>query len=114
MNWFLISLLAQFILGTSALADKLLLKKTFLNPAEYAFWLGVLGLVSVMLLPFGFVSVSWQTLGVAVFSSRFWKRKTRACRHCFLCWLRQVFWALRTFSPKLFLKTQILLRVFSG
>src|SRR3989338_7854028 len=65
MNWFLISLLAQFILGTSALADKLLLKKTFLNPAEFAFWLGVLGLVSVMLLPFGFVSVSWQTLGVA-------------------------------------------------
>ena len=65
MNWFLISLLAQFILGTSALADKLLLKKSFPNPVGYTFWLGVLGLVSAVLLPFGFVSVSWQTLGMA-------------------------------------------------
>src|SRR3989344_1654052 len=65
MNWLLISLLAQFVLGTSALADKLLLKKSFSNPVGYTFWLGILGLVSVVLLPFGFVGVSWQTLGVA-------------------------------------------------
>src|SRR3989344_1226168 len=65
MNWFLIALLAQFVLGTSALADKLLLKKSFPNPVGYTFWLGVLGLVSVVLLPFGFVSVSLQTLGMA-------------------------------------------------
>lgn len=65
MSWFFISILAQVIFGTSALADKLLLKKSFSNPAGYTFWLGVFGLVSIALLPFGFVSVSWQTIGVA-------------------------------------------------
>src|SRR3989338_368021 len=65
MNWFLIALLAQFVLGTSALADKLLLKKSFPHPVGYTFWLGILGLVSVMLLRFGFVAISWQTLGMA-------------------------------------------------
>lgn len=65
MSWFLVSLLAQFILGTSALADKLLLKKSFSHPAGYTFWLGVFGLVSVIFLPFGFVNVSRQTLVIA-------------------------------------------------
>src|SRR3989338_5647735 len=66
MSWFLISLIAQFILGTSALADKLLLKKTFPNPVGYTFWLGIFGLISAVLLPFDFVSVSWQTLMMAL------------------------------------------------
>jgi len=54
MNWLLVALLAQFILGSSALFDKLLLKKSYPNPLGYAFWLGVVGLVSLVLIPFGF------------------------------------------------------------
>ncbi|TSC70727.1 MAG: Uncharacterized protein G01um101470_797 [Parcubacteria group bacterium Gr01-1014_70] len=54
MNWFLISLLAQFILGTATVFDKLLLKKSYPNPIGYTFWIGILGLIAVFLLPFGF------------------------------------------------------------
>ena len=65
MNWFFISLLAQFVLGSSALADKLLLKKSFSNPVGYTFWLGVFGLTWALIAPFGFVLITWQTLGFA-------------------------------------------------
>jgi drug/metabolite transporter (DMT)-like permease len=54
MTWVLVALLAQFILGTSALFDKLLLKKSYPNPVGYTFWLGIFGLVTLVLLPFGF------------------------------------------------------------
>ena len=66
MSWFLISLIAQFILGTSAVFDKLLLKKSYPNPVGYAFWAGVLGFASVLLLPFGFGAVSLETIGLAL------------------------------------------------
>lgn len=66
MNWFLVSFFAQFILGTSAVFDKLLLKKSYPNPVGYAFWVGVLGFVSVLLLPFGFGAVSLETVGLAL------------------------------------------------
>ncbi len=65
MNWLTISVLAQIILGTSASFDKVLLKRKFFNPFAYTFWLGALGIFSVMLLPFGFQSVSYQIIGVA-------------------------------------------------
>ena len=54
MNWFLVSLLAQFILGVATVFDKLLLKKSYPNPIGYTFWIGILGLIAVFLLPFGF------------------------------------------------------------
>lgn len=66
MNWFFIALLAQFILGTSAVFDKLLLKKSFPNPIGYTFWLGVFGLTAILLLPFGFAFISWYVLLIAL------------------------------------------------
>lgn len=72
MSWFFIALLAQFILGTSAVFDKLLLKKSFPNPLGYAFWLGIFGLAALVLVPFGFSFelssyIGWALLAGAVF-----------------------------------------------
>ena len=54
MNWLFVALMAQFILGSSALFDRFLLKKIYSNPPGYAFWLGLIGLGSLVLVPFGF------------------------------------------------------------
>lgn len=54
MSWLLVVIAAQFINGSSAIIDKLLLKKSYPNPIGYTFWLGILGLFSVIFIPFGF------------------------------------------------------------
>jgi drug/metabolite transporter (DMT)-like permease len=54
MSWFIASLAAQFALGSSAVFDKLILKKSYHNPVGYTFWLGIMGLSSLALIPFGF------------------------------------------------------------
>jgi len=53
MNWFVITVLAQIILGTSAVFDKFLLKRKFFDPLVYTFWLGILGIFALLILPFG-------------------------------------------------------------
>ncbi|MBU4223658.1 hypothetical protein KJ934_00250, partial [Patescibacteria group bacterium] len=53
MNWLLIAVLAQVVLGTSAVFDKLLLKRKFFDPLVYTFWLGLLGVFALVILPFG-------------------------------------------------------------
>ncbi|GEM_PF-54000 len=66
MSWFLIALLAQFILGTASVFDKLLLKKSYPNPVGYAFWVGILGLVALVFIPFGFQPVSVSLAAFAI------------------------------------------------
>lgn len=51
--WFVVAILARFILGSSAIVDKLLLKKSYPNPVGYTFWLGALGASAVLFIPFG-------------------------------------------------------------
>lgn len=66
MSWLSVALLAQFVLGTSAVADKLLLKKSYSNPVGYTFWLGMLGLAAIFLLPFGYERVDGEVLMLAL------------------------------------------------
>ena len=66
MSWFPIAIIAQIILGTSAVFDKMLLKRSIFNPAAYTFWLGVLGLFAVFLIPFGVFGLPVMTIGVAL------------------------------------------------
>lgn len=65
MTWLLIAILAQFILGTSGVFDKLLLRRGFFDPWAYTFWLGVLGLFSVVLAPFGFKLIPLSIILIA-------------------------------------------------
>lgn len=66
MSWFPIAVLAQIILGTSAVFDKMLLKRSVFNPVAYTFWLGVLGVFALVLLPFSSFALSIKTIGVAL------------------------------------------------
>ncbi len=66
MAWLLVAALAQFILGTSGVFDKLLLRRGFFDPWAYTFWLGILGIFSVVLLPFGFESAPLTTIFLAM------------------------------------------------
>lgn len=66
MSWFPVAIIAQIILGTSAVFDKMLLKRSIFNPAAYTFWLGVLGLFAVFLLPFGVFGLPAMAIGVAL------------------------------------------------
>jgi len=66
MSWILVAVLAQVILGTSAVFDKFLISRSFFNPLAYTFWLGVLGIFAVVLLPFGLQAVSADIVGVAL------------------------------------------------
>lgn len=54
INWLTIAILAQIIIGSSAVFDKLLLKKRSIEPWPYTFWFGALGLSAALLLPFGY------------------------------------------------------------
>lgn len=66
MSWFLIAIIAQIVLGTSAVFDKLLLKRKFFDPLVYTFWLGLLGIFSLIILPFGFSSLALGTIITAL------------------------------------------------
>lgn len=57
MNWLLIAFGAQFILATSSIFDKLLLKKKVFDPLAYTFWWGVLGMAAIAFVPFGFTAL---------------------------------------------------------
>ncbi len=71
MSWIVTAILSQIILGTSAVFDKAILKKRFLNPPAYVFWLAILGLSAILLLPFGFQAVSLKLILVAALAGAF-------------------------------------------
>lgn len=64
--WLLIAILAQFILGTSAVFDKLLLRLKFFDPWVYTFWIGIFGLGAFVLAPFGFGFLPFSLLLLAL------------------------------------------------
>lgn len=66
MTWLLIAIFGQIILGTAAVADKLLLRTHVPDPVVYTFWIGVLGIFSALLLPFGFMHLSFSFILVGL------------------------------------------------
>lgn len=65
MSWVFFALIGQFMLGTSAVFDKMLLKKGYFKPLVFTFWMSVLGVVSLFLTPFGFVLPSAKIIAIA-------------------------------------------------
>jgi drug/metabolite transporter (DMT)-like permease len=53
MNWFIVAIIAQFILGTAVVFDKLIYKAYYKNVKAYTFWLGILGIFALAFVPFG-------------------------------------------------------------
>jgi len=68
MSWLLITIAASVVLGTSAVFDKMLLRRPYYNPWAYAFWIGVLSILSIVLIPFGFASLPFKLIFFAVFT----------------------------------------------
>lgn len=71
MTWLLVAILAQIILGTSAVFDKFLLRRKFFDPLIYTFWLGLLGIFALIILPFGFGLLSLSTIAIAISAGAF-------------------------------------------
>lgn len=55
MNWLLIAIIAHFLFASVFIIDKFLLSKTVLNPIIYAFYIGLLEIFVLVLIPFGFI-----------------------------------------------------------
>lgn len=66
MNWLLVAVSGQFFAALAALVDKMLLARSLLRPASYAFYLGLLGVFSFFLIPFG---VELLSLRAALFAA---------------------------------------------
>lgn len=54
MSWILIAIIAHFITALVFVVDKYLFSHTYLRPAAYAFYAGLLGGLAILLFPFGF------------------------------------------------------------
>ncbi len=54
MSWLLIAIIAHFIFALVFIVDKYLFSHTRLKPAAYAFYVGLLGGLAILLFPFGF------------------------------------------------------------
>ena len=55
MNWLFIAIIAHFLFALGFIIDKFLLSKTVLKPVAYAFYVGLLEIFVLLLIPFGFV-----------------------------------------------------------
>ncbi|HFC76900.1 MAG TPA: hypothetical protein ENJ27_01580 [Candidatus Moranbacteria bacterium] len=67
-NWIGVSLVGYFLLAFSFIIDKALLKKRITRPAVYAFYVSILSLLSIFLIPFGVQWVGWKFFIIAMFS----------------------------------------------
>ena len=52
MNWLLIAILSYLILAIVSLVDKYLLTRSIPNPKVYAFYVGILGILVLLIAPF--------------------------------------------------------------
>ncbi|MFH1426752.1 MAG: EamA family transporter [Candidatus Kerfeldbacteria bacterium] len=54
MHWLLAVLIGHFLNAISYVLDKVLLTKSITNPYAFTFFIGILGLLGIVLIPFGF------------------------------------------------------------
>lgn len=71
MNWLFISVVAQIVLGTSAVFDKILLRRGFFDPISYTFWSAILGLSAFVLVPFGSLAAPLEIIFIALLGGVF-------------------------------------------
>jgi uncharacterized membrane protein len=61
-----IAILAHALIGISLLSDKVLLRQQQIkNLASYVFWLGIISIFGLALIPFGFTFPGWSVAGLA-------------------------------------------------
>ena len=71
MNWLLIAIIAHFIFALVFVIDKYLFSHTYLKPAAYAFYVGLLGGLAILLFPFGFSLLPLKQILISFFAGAF-------------------------------------------
>ncbi len=71
MNWLLIAITAHFIFALVFVIDKYLFSHTYLKPAAYAFYVGLLGGLAILLFPFGFSLLPLKQILISFFAGTF-------------------------------------------
>jgi len=72
MLWIIFTILAYFLLSLTALVDEILLTKRFIRPKVYAFYVGILGILVLVLIPFGFEMPNIFIMSLAILSGALW------------------------------------------
>jgi len=72
MLWFFITILAYLFLAIGSLVDRYILKGPLQDPGAYAFYVGILGLISMVLIPFGFYIPSFFTILLSFLAGAVW------------------------------------------
>jgi len=62
MAWVLFAIISYFLNAVTAIIDKFLLKKSIPSVMAYSFYVGLLSVLAVILIPFGVVWPGWQTV----------------------------------------------------
>ncbi|MFZ1655118.1 MAG: hypothetical protein WAT84_04810 [Candidatus Moraniibacteriota bacterium] len=68
MHWLTFALAGYFFNAVTVLFDKFLLAGRIKEPVVYAFFVSILSLFAIVLVPFGFQPIPWQTVVVFVIS----------------------------------------------
>jgi len=68
MLWIIFTILAYFLLSLTALVDEILLTGRLIRPKVYAFYVGILGILALALIPFGFEMPNLFIAGLAILS----------------------------------------------
>ena len=72
MSWLLIIILAYFFLAIASLVDRYLLAGPLSNPGAYAFFVGLLGGLSLILVPFGFSIPNLSQIALSLLTGAAW------------------------------------------
>jgi len=72
MLWIIFAILAYFLLSVVALIDEILLTGKFIKPKVYAFYVGILGIFVLALIPFGFEMPNLFIAELAILSGGLW------------------------------------------
>jgi len=71
MSWLLVTISVYFLLAIVALVDKYLLGGGLLSPKMYAFYVGILGILALILIPFGFFIPQFLVMVLALLAGIF-------------------------------------------
>lgn len=72
MDWLLIAVVSNLILGISAVLDKFILEKKSFDSFVYVFWSSILGLFVFILVPWGSIYLSFYAFLAAIFGGFVW------------------------------------------
>ncbi len=72
MLWLTLTIISYFCSAVASVVDKILLSGPIPKPKIYAFYVGILGILALVLIPFGFQVPPLQIIFLALFAGSIW------------------------------------------